>query len=57
MKKIDNKGQISIEWFLLIGAILVILGVVIFIISSSAQTQKTSTKGTIDILNKTIQEL
>ena len=55
--KIDNKGQISIEWLLLLSALMVILGVVIFVISNSATTQKTSTKGTVDQLNKTITDL
>ena len=55
--KIDNKGQISIEWLLLFGALMIILSVVIFVISNSAATQKTSTEGTVDQLNKTITDL
>jgi uncharacterized protein (UPF0333 family) len=55
--KVDDKGQISIEWLLLLSALIVILGVVIFVISNSAATQKTSTEGTVDQLNKTISDL
>ena len=57
MKKIDKRGQISIEWLLLLGAITIIMGIIIFIISSQSTAQRTSTKNTIDQLNKTIKDL
>ncbi len=55
--KLDNKGQTSIEWILILGALLAIVGIIIYLISNSAITQKVTTKNTIDQLNKTITDL
>ncbi len=48
----DNKGQIAIEWLVLLGAILIIASVVLFIIESQSKINTAQ-----DIQNtKTIKE-
>ena len=57
MKRIDNKGQVSIEWLILLSVAAIILSIVIFVITNSATTEKESTNSTINQLKDTIKDL